>query len=527
MALRHWRGPGRRRAPDRRALFIAGAVALYLAAALLATWPALRHGGSQFFAEGGPAYGEAAPGDHLQTGWNLWLFGDQLGRLQAPWQDPYSFQPEVAPRVDFQGLVFGLPYWPLAALFGSVLAWNLFTLLTIVLSGVFTCAWLRALRLPPLAALAGGLAFALAPYRIAQSTGHLLGPISIFLPLALWGVEREAYVVTWIALVAIPLSGQVHLALGALPLVVLYAIVRRRWYVPVPGTVAALCAALAVHHFAIAGSLHEGGRSLAEVDKYSATLGGLVSRHARGETFVFLGWLVPLVAVAGFALLVAERRWSLAALLFGAVVVPVVLALGTNLPTYSVARHVVPELKVSRVPERMLPIACLALAALLAFAVAWMRPWLATVFLVLIAADLRWQVAPIHATVATRNDAVFAALRDAAPGRVLDLPVFLPDQHFNSTYLYDDMVARREHPLGYSTTAPAEADATARKLRALNCGGWTQSLVDELGIRYVTVHGGYYERFLKRCERPVVDGLQKRGWKPLAADGRVTVWLAP
>ena len=50
--------------------------------------------------------------------------------------------------------------------------------------------WLRELELSPLAAAAGGLAFEIAPYRLAQSRGHLLGPISLLLPLALWAFER-------------------------------------------------------------------------------------------------------------------------------------------------------------------------------------------------------------------------------------------------------------------------------------------------------------------------------------------------
>src|SRR5439155_18541970 len=100
----------------------------------------------------------------------------------------------------------------------------------------------------------------------------------------------------------------------------------------------------------------------------------------------------PLLALAGLVLLVRERRLALAGFLAGAVVVPVALALGTNLPTYELVRSVVPHLKVSRVPERLLPIACLALAALLAFAVARARPWLVAVVLVLVAADLHTSV---------------------------------------------------------------------------------------------------------------------------------------
>src|SRR5206468_11759083 len=66
-----------------------------------------------------------------------------------------------------------LPYWPLAAALGTVLAWNVFTLLVYVAAGGLACWWLRALGVGRGAALAGGLAFAIAPYRVEQSVGHL------------------------------------------------------------------------------------------------------------------------------------------------------------------------------------------------------------------------------------------------------------------------------------------------------------------------------------------------------------------
>jgi len=525
MALLDFRGPRLRRALPRGAGFVGVAVALYAAAAVVATWPAIEHVGSHFLAAGGAGHGEATPGDHLQTGWNLWLFGHQLAHGHAPWLDPYSFQPEISPRVDFQGLVFGLPYWPLVGLFGAVVAWNVFTLLTFVAAGGATCAWLRSLDLPPLAALAGGLAFALAPYRVAQSTGHLLGAASLFLPLALYGLEKRSRLLAGLAITAIPLSGQVHLALGAVPFFILYALVRRRPWTALPGVVSAVAAALLVRHYAIAGSLHESGRSLREVGRYSADWIGFVSRHGDGETFVFLGWLTPLLALAGLVVLVAlDRRFSLALLLAGAVLVPVVFAVGTKLPTYSLARHVVPGLKVSRVPERLLPIACLALAALLAFAVAWMRPWLALVVLLLVAVDLRVQTTHFAATSADESNTAYAQLRDAPPGRLLDLPVFLPDVHLNSTYLYYDMVAQRERPTGYSTTAPAKADETARSLRPLTCGTPPGQILADLGIRYVAIHGGLYEAFSAGCDARAAAALRSRGFRPLAEDGAVTIF---
>ena len=82
--------------------------------------------------------------------------------------------------------------------------------------------WLRELGLPCGAALVGGLAYTLAPYRVAQSAGHLRGPISILIPLALWAFERARRGSRWwlvlagAAIGSIPFS-DLHLALGAVP----------------------------------------------------------------------------------------------------------------------------------------------------------------------------------------------------------------------------------------------------------------------------------------------------------------------
>jgi hypothetical protein len=518
------RGARRERAASGRAGFVALAVALYAAAAVVATWPAIEHVGSHFLSVRNTTAAEASPGDHLQTGWNLWLFGHQLEHGRAPWLDPYSFQPELSPRVNFQGLAFGLPYWPLFALFGAVLAWNLFTLLTFVGAGGATCGWLRAAGLPRGPALVGGLAFALAPYRVAQSTGHLLGPISLFLPLALLALEKRRALLAAAAIAAIPLSGQVNLALGAVPFFIAYAFVRGRGLRDaLPGAGLALIAAELVQHYAIRGSLHEHGRSLAEVGRYSADWIGFVSRHGSAETFVFLGWLVPLLALAGLALLVRERRYGIAALLAAAVVIPVVIALGTHLPTYRLARHVVPGLKVTRVPERLLPLACLALAALLAVALTRARPWLVAVALVLVAADSHVRL--YHATRADEGNAAYAALRSAPSGRLLELPAFEPDVHLNSTYLYYDMAAQRQRPAGYSTTAPRPAYGTMRHLHALTCGAWSAD-VARLKIRYVALHGAFYDLLLPRCRALAEATLRRHGFRRFAADGAVTVWKA-
>lgn len=501
-----------------------------------ATWPAVKDARSSFLAAGPAKYGAVPPGDHLQTGYALWLVGHQLERGAAPWQDPYSFRPEARPRANFSGWLFGLPYWPLVALLGPVRAWNVFTLATYVLAGGATFAWLRALALPAGAALAGGTAFALAPYRVGQSTGHLLGPISFLLPLALYGLERRRPVLAGAALAAIPLSGQVHLALGAIPLFLAYAWLRTRERLgaAIVGAAAAAGAGVLVHRLAITGSIESRGRSLAEVDRYSAQWADLVTRHVRHglESFVFLGWATPALAALGLALLLRDGRRGLAILLAVAALVPVILALGTNLPIYTALWHAVPPLRYPRVPERLMPIACLALAALVAVVAARRRGVLLPALVVgLLFLDLR---VPVYRALGGDTDnTAYAALNRLAPGRLLELPVFAPDRHFGSTYLYYAMQAPRERPGGYSTTAPTAALTVSHMLRGLNCGNWSlpsPALVRQLGVRHVAVHEALFAatpRTPRDCPAAASAGLRIAGFRLVARDGGVALFTRP
>jgi hypothetical protein len=507
------------------------------------------HFATQFMAGGAPGNGEAAPGDHLQSDYRLWLAGHQLEQGHAPWIDPYSFEPEAGSTVNAAWWPFGLVYWPLDLL-GSVLAWNLFTLLCLFAAGVLATLWLLELELSLLAAAAGGLAFEIAPYRVMQSRGHLLGPTSLLLPLALWAFERARatgrwwwWAISWAALASIPLSGQVHLALGAIPFFALYAVcrttIRRDLIATGVGVVAAVAAGILIREAVIAGSIDSGGRSLREVGVYSATGLDFLTRHARHgvEAFVFLGWLTPVVAVAGLVLLVLTRELRLAVVLGIGAVVPVVLALGTHFPLYSPLWHVFPPLRYPRVPERLMPIACLCIAALLAVAVDWglRRPEvrsvaplaLGAVVAVVLLADLH--VRAFHASAADASNAAYAAVKQAPVGRLVEVPVFTPDVHYGSVYLYYEQQVLRDRPLGYSTTAPREADVVARHLQPLNCGDWTTGVADRLRILKVsaiTLHRGLF------TDNPVVAdtawmawrGLVRHGWRPVATDGAVTTF---
>ncbi len=502
-------------------------------------------------ASGAPGHGEPSPGDHLQTGYRLWLAGHQLEHGRPPWEDPYTFRPESGIQPNAAWWPFGLPYWPLVRALGPVLAWNLFTLLCLLAAGALTLLWLRELGLSRFGAAIGGLAFEIAPYRIEQSRGHLLGPISLFLPLALWAFERGQrtgdqrwWWLSRLALVSIPLSGQVHLALGAVPFYVLYGLCRARsrrvWFETAVGTAAAVLAGVLVWLTVIHDSIDEGGRSLREVRVYSATGSDFLSRTARhgGEAFVFLGWLTPLVALAGLVLLLRARRVRLLILLGLSALVPALLALGTHLPLYSPLWHAFPPLRYPRVPERLMPIACLAIGALVGIAVdaAVRRPearriprlGLAVVVAIVLLADLHVRV--FGASAADGSNSAYAAVRHAPAGSLLELPVFLPDVHYGSVYLYYDQQARRPRPGGYSTTAPRRADEVARSLQPLGCGDWTTAaagLLRRLDVSSITVHRGLYRGNPALADTAWMAwrGLVQHGWRPLATDGPITSFV--
>jgi hypothetical protein len=519
---------------DRRRRFVLVALALYSSCAVWATWPAIRHVDGHYLARPAAGHGEAAAGDHLQLGWAFWLVGHQLERGRSPLSDPYSFRPEAEAPPNLQGWLLGVPYWPLRAAFGDVWAYNLVVLVSFVAAGGLACGWLRALGLSRAAALVGALVFCLMPYRVGQSTGHLLGLVSFLLPAALLALERRRFVVAGACLVAPPLSGQLHLALGAVPLALGYAwacLPRALWRKAGAGAAATLVVGLAVERWAVSGSIGT-GRSFAQVDRYSAELTDFVRRSVGSgvEELVFVGWLVPLLALVG--LVAVRHRRGLAVLLGLAAVVPCLLALGANLPTYETLWRIAPGLDATRVPERFMPIACLALAALVAFAVAGAeglvtdrheRLWAVALagLVVVLAADLRVPV--FGAVTADSPSASYAAMRGS--GRLLELPVFRPDVHYGSAYLAYARQSPRERPQGYSTLARPAADRLARELRELSCG--RGSVPPALGIRYVAVHSGLYSQsgfFGDSCPERAVAALRRAGWRLVARDGPISAF---
>jgi hypothetical protein len=266
------------------------------------------------------------------------------------------------------------------------------------------------------------------------------------------------------------------------------------------------------------------------VRKFQAEWVDLFNRWHRpgSEEFVYFGWLTPVLAVVGLVVLWRGRRW-LAVLLGLGAIVPILLALGTNLPTYSLLWHALPPLRFPRVPERFMPIADLALAALLAFAVAELvrragRRGMAVAagLLVLVALDLGTR--PVSATSADPDNEAYAALE---PGRILDLPLFDPGIHYGSVYDYYELQAPRERPQGYNTLAPRGAYSFAFTYNRIGCGLWEpgdEETLERFGVQSILLHRGVYEQAADRSAWFAWHGLEEAGWTPTAQGGAITLF---
>ena len=202
MAVRDGRGAGLRRAALGRPGLVALVVALYLAAGLVATCAgALALGHALPRARRRPATARRRRATTCRPSYHLWLVGHQLAhgaRAVASTRTPSGRR--AAPRSNFGGWPFGLAYWPLDALLRRTCGgWNLFAAALLPRGGRASpssgCARSRSGR--------GGGARrrarlrARAVPRRRRARGHLLGPISVLLPLALWASSAAGAARRW------------------------------------------------------------------------------------------------------------------------------------------------------------------------------------------------------------------------------------------------------------------------------------------------------------------------------------------
>jgi hypothetical protein len=323
----------------RRAAVVAAA--LYLAAALLMTWPLARVITHEIAWD---------LGDPLFNSWVLlWTGGQVLAFLGGDWSalsrfwHGNIFHPERLTLAYsehlFPQMVQALPV--LAASDNAVLAYNLLFLSTFVLCGLGTFLFVRELTRNPVAAFVAGLAFAFAPYRMAQLS-HLQVLSVQWMPLVLYAYRRHFETgrrapLVWgsIAFVIQNLSCGYYLLFFA-PFVGLYVIVEmsarglladwrvwRRWLLAGAAVLIATAPFLRPYFEVREGTSSVGVRDAGEIALFSADVhslgtaaphlwlwGDSIAAFPKAEGEGFPGFTILLLAVAAglFGLRAAWRQ---------------------------------------------------------------------------------------------------------------------------------------------------------------------------------------------------------------------------
>ena len=130
--------------------------------------------------------------DNLYFLWEVWWFKHSIVDLRtSPFIATDLYYPtglelardEITPANTILGL-------PITTIFGPVVAYNVLMLASFVLSGYATYRFIYEMNNDRIVALIGGIAFAIAPYRIAQYTTHLNLAATQWLALTLLFLER-------------------------------------------------------------------------------------------------------------------------------------------------------------------------------------------------------------------------------------------------------------------------------------------------------------------------------------------------
>lgn len=223
---------------------------LFVLLTVVVTWPLVLYLDNQVI---GPFFG-----DNLEYIWKIWWVKHALVDLnQSPLVQPDIYYPygyplaygEITPLHTFIGL-------PLTILMGPVPAYNLYTLISYLLSTYFTFLLVKELTKSTPAGLVAGIIFGYCPYRMARVVGTLPLVDTQWIPLCLLFLERAIQRRRWqqMALAGLAFSlaalSSWYYATTLVLLVPVFLLARIRSWHPLktwlPGGVAFLLVALAL-----------------------------------------------------------------------------------------------------------------------------------------------------------------------------------------------------------------------------------------------------------------------------------------
>lgn len=478
-----------------------------------------------------------SPGDPYDAYYRHLLPYYNLQRDHAPFWTGYQYnlgQPEAFRE--------GMMYVPFAALAsamafvtGPVLAFNLLALLSFSLCGIFAYLMGREISGSRIGGLLAAAVVALAPFRAGFLFCQMFyGTDMALLPLSIYAYVRFMKVPEWrtaaLAGTSIMLLAMANIALfywfavffGPLFAVGAACVAMQLRGQPARlaqiGVAAGIPLAIAAWFLwyvkgvmAASGLGH--GQDISEVRSFSPGFDDLLAHWSGIETTVYLG-VAGIVAVLGAITLLHKRPRNpidrmfavyCVAVFFGALA----LSMGTTfddatgVPLYEFVFEHLPFANGSRTPGRIIPIAIVAAAVLVALAYAWLgtrmrsiglRVLIGLALVAWIAVDFKFTNATM-ATLAGPNRAYEAI--DPARGTAIGLPLQQEAEHYlHATYQYYAIVNDVRMVNGHSSMFPPGWDALMLRVRKLNEGVATRDVIDELqrrGVRYIVAHGTAFE----------------------------------
>jgi len=510
----------------------AAAFAFFVGVALMATYPLLRH----------PARTIAGGlGDPIiLTTVLAWDADRFLHGLRGLWDPPFFFPHRWALAYSEHMLGVAIFTAPVEWLFGNpVLTYNVAYIGSYVLAGFGMFLLTHALWGSTAAALLSGLAFALTPYRLAQ-TSHLQVLMSGWMPIGLLALHR--YLGTgsrrWLAAFAAAylltaLSNAYYTYFFLLPIGAVIGIELVRPRLPrtrilrdlaVAGvTIAAVMAPIALVYIRLQRDMgftrdvgQLGGLSARLADYFRVAAGawnwGGLLPDGGGERQLFHGFTVIVFAVVGASIAARDRTmppagdrlrtvttYGLMALL------AVWLSMGPGpWRPYLLLYNYIPGFNGMRVPARLASIVVLALSVLAGGGFAWLFNRLprrlaaiaAIAFGAVIVVEGQHGVGVQEVPGWSDNNwdrVAYAWLRDSPPGGVLELDINELNSFQTATTMFQLNALRHRHPIvngysGWSTQLQELLGVRESPLR--EPGGLPQVLrgLRRAGVRYVLVH---------------------------------------
>ena len=518
------------------------ALALYVLAAVIATWPLAVRSRTLL----GAPQGAGDPYLNLFTlGWDLrQLFGDPASWMDGRVFDAPIFHPaRQALAFTDHLLLQALLVSPVYALTRDpVLCYNVLFVASLAASAWAMWWYLRQVLDDDVAPLVGGLVWGFCAYRFSHVL-HLQLQALYFLPLAFGALHRVvarrrwrdgAWLGLWYGLTAVSsvyyaVIGAVALAVGGLALAAGAGRVKlARLLAPLAlGAVIATLLVLPILVPYLQVQSREGFvRTMDEATRHAATLRGYASEPpwrpvalaptARDEEDALLpGWAALLLAALSGAALLRHRRQPLLWTWVSVAIAGLLLSLGPNgvRVLYAWAHRWIFGFQAVRAPARFGVLVAFGVAALAAFSIAWWRrAGSATarraMAVLAVAATLEavaWRVP--YAPAPTLATPVSVWLRDAdGPGPVAFLPQ--PEDRAATPLMLGTLVHGRPIVNGYSGQRPAFAGAVAAALGTFPSADaiWT---LHDLGVRFVVTDRDGLESawpMTRRASLPGVDG---------------------